>query len=275
MKEAIATVSQHSPSSDPLADFGANEWLVDEMYDQYLKDKSSVDASWQTYFAAHPNGANGSGTEHGGREPARQAGRRQPRHPCSRPSRPRAPRRRTPAPAPAAAKPAPAPAAAKPASQPRPATAPAPARSDESESATLRGPAARVVANMETSLTVPTATSVRAVPAKLLIDNRVVVNNHLARSRGGKVSFTHLIGYAAVKAVTALPEMNRGFAEIDGKPSVVTPAHVNLGLAIDVVQAGRLALSARARTSSGPRRWTSPSSGRRTRTSSAARARTS
>src|SRR3954470_6479985 len=63
MKEAIATVSQHSPSSDPLADFGANEWLVDEMYDQYLKDKNSVDASCQTYFAAHPNGANGSGTE--------------------------------------------------------------------------------------------------------------------------------------------------------------------------------------------------------------------
>ena len=58
MKEAIATVSQHSHSSesltDPHSDFGANEWLVDEMYDQYLKDKNSVDASWQRYFAAHP-----------------------------------------------------------------------------------------------------------------------------------------------------------------------------------------------------------------------------
>ena len=66
---------------------------------------------------------------------------------------------------------------------------------------------------METSLQVPTATSVRAVPAKLLIDNRIVINNHLARSRGGKVSFTHLIGYAIVKALASMPEMNNGFAE--------------------------------------------------------------
>ena len=52
---------------------------------------------------------------------------------------------------------------------------------------------------MQASLEVPTATSVRSVPAKLLIDNRVVINNHLARSRGGKVSFTHIIGFALVK----------------------------------------------------------------------------
>ena len=68
----------------------------------------------------------------------------------------------------------------------------------EAEIRPLRGPAARVVVNMQSSLEVPTATSVRTVPAKLLIDNRVVINNHLARSRGGKVSFTHIIGYAPV-----------------------------------------------------------------------------
>lgn len=61
---------------------------------------------------------------------------------------------------------------------------------------------------MEGSLTVPTATSVRAVPAKLMIDNRTVINNHLKRGRGGKVSFTHLIGYAMIKAIRAMPEMN-------------------------------------------------------------------
>ena len=54
---------------------------------------------------------------------------------------------------------------------------------------------------MEQSLTVPTATSVRAVPAKLLFDNRIVINNHLKRNKGGKVSFTHLIGYALVRAL--------------------------------------------------------------------------
>ena len=90
---------------------------------------------------------------------------------------------------------------------------------------------------MESSLTVPTATSVRAVPAKLLIDNRVVINNHLQRSRGGKVSFTHLIGYALVKALGHMPEMNNGFTDREnGKPALVMPGHVNLGLAIDMAK---------------------------------------
>ena len=98
----------------------------------------------------------------------------------------------------------------------------------------LRGAAARTAQNMAASLTVPTATSVRAVPAKLLIDNRIVINNHLQRGRGGKISFTHLIGYAVVQAVKALPEMNAAYAEEDGKPVLATPHHVNLGLAIDL-----------------------------------------
>ena len=90
---------------------------------------------------------------------------------------------------------------------------------------------------MESSLEVPTATSVRAVPAKLLIDNRIVINNHLARSRGGKVSFTHIIGFALVKALGVMPEMNNGFGTTpSGKPVLVTPAHVNLGLAIDLAK---------------------------------------
>jgi 2-oxoglutarate decarboxylase len=102
------------------------------------------------------------------------------------------------------------------------------------EAAVLRGAASAVVKNMSMSLEVPTATSVRAIPAKLLIDNRTVINNQLRRTRGGKISFTHLLGYALVKAVAAYPNMNRHFAELDGKPHVVTPAHVNLGLAIDL-----------------------------------------
>ena len=101
----------------------------------------------------------------------------------------------------------------------------------------IRGASARVVTNMEASLEVPTATSVRAVPAKLLVDNRIVINNHLARSRGGKVSFTHVIGYALVKALGVMPEMNRGFGHDEkGKPVLVEPAHVNLGLAIDLAK---------------------------------------
>jgi 2-oxoglutarate decarboxylase len=109
-----------------------------------------------------------------------------------------------------------------------------PALGEGDEAAVLRGAASAVVKNMSMSLEVPTATSVRAIPAKLLIDNRTVINNQLRRTRGGKISFTHLLGYALVKAVAAYPNMNRHFAELDGKPHVVTPAHVNLGLAIDL-----------------------------------------
>ncbi|MEQ3550800.1 multifunctional oxoglutarate decarboxylase/oxoglutarate dehydrogenase thiamine pyrophosphate-binding subunit/dihydrolipoyllysine-residue succinyltransferase subunit [Pseudonocardia nematodicida] len=98
----------------------------------------------------------------------------------------------------------------------------------------LRGAANAIAKNMTASLELPTATSVRAVPAKLLADNRIVINNHLKRTRGGKLSFTHLIGYALIKALADFPNMNRHFAETDGKASVVTPEHVNLGLAMDM-----------------------------------------
>ena len=61
-----------------------------------------------------------------------------------------------------------------------------------------------------------------------------MINNHLKRTRGGKISFTHVIGYAVVKALQAYPNMNRHYAEVDGKPNIVTPEHVNFGLAIDL-----------------------------------------
>ena len=98
----------------------------------------------------------------------------------------------------------------------------------------LRGAPARTAKNMDVSLTVPTATSVRSLPVKLLIDQRVVINNYLRRARGGKVSYTHLIGYAMVQALKTHPEMNNGYDVIDGKPTMVEPRHVNLGLAIDL-----------------------------------------
>ena len=77
---------------------------------------------------------------------------------------------------------------------------------------------------MEQSLELPTATSVRAVPAKLLIDNRIVINNHLRRGRGGKVSFTHLIGYALVKALAEMPEMNYSFGRSTASRSSSSPS---------------------------------------------------
>ncbi|NUP75400.1 MAG: multifunctional oxoglutarate decarboxylase/oxoglutarate dehydrogenase thiamine pyrophosphate-binding subunit/dihydrolipoyllysine-residue succinyltransferase subunit, partial [Sinomonas sp.] len=99
---------------------------------------------------------------------------------------------------------------------------------------TLRGPAKAIAANMITSLEVPTATTVRAVPAKLLMDNRIVINNHLTRVRGGKVSFTHLIGFAVIRALKLMPSMNVSYDVVDGKPVAVQHSHVNFGIAIDL-----------------------------------------
>ena len=98
----------------------------------------------------------------------------------------------------------------------------------------LKGMSKSLAANMDASLTVPTATSVRTIPAKLLIDNRIVINNHLKRARGGKVSFTHLIAWALVQTLKVFPSQNVFYDEVDGKPSVVAPAHINLAIAIDL-----------------------------------------
>ncbi|NEC25191.1 multifunctional oxoglutarate decarboxylase/oxoglutarate dehydrogenase thiamine pyrophosphate-binding subunit/dihydrolipoyllysine-residue succinyltransferase subunit, partial [Streptomyces sp. SID8111] len=144
-----------------------------------------------------------------------------------------------------AAKPAPAPAKPAAAAAVLPAAAAAgktkdgkdaEAKKEGPEQVTLRGPSAAVAKNMDASLELPTATSVRALPVKLLFDNRIVINNHLKRARGGKISFTHLIGYAMVQAIKAMPSMNHSFARVDGKPTLVKPEHVNLGLAIDLVK---------------------------------------
>jgi len=100
--------------------------------------------------------------------------------------------------------------------------------------AALKGASKSLAANMDASLTVPTATSVRTIPAKLMIDNRIVINNHLKRARGGKVSFTHILAWAIVQTLKEFPSQNVFYQEVDGKPSVVSPAHINLGIAIDI-----------------------------------------
>ncbi|MCK9894916.1 multifunctional oxoglutarate decarboxylase/oxoglutarate dehydrogenase thiamine pyrophosphate-binding subunit/dihydrolipoyllysine-residue succinyltransferase subunit [Frankia sp. AgB32] len=226
------------PASGP--DFGPNEWLVFEIYQQFLEDPQSVSPEWREFLSDYrpsmPLGADGAPN---GASPASETTHSAPAAPqpaAARPA-PAAPAARVkPTAAPAPAQPAaPQPAAKAPApKQPAAPAAKEPAAGGSAVSP-LRGAAARVVTNMESSLHVPTATSVRAFPAKLLADNRIVINRHLARSSGGKVSFTHIIGYAMVRAVAANPAMNASYTEVGGKPAVVQPKHVNLGLAIDLV----------------------------------------
>jgi 2-oxoglutarate dehydrogenase E1 component len=245
VKEANTEVStQQTSHENPLADFGPNEWIVDEMYQRYLADPNSVDPAWHDFFADYkPAMASGSiatpdeATAANAKATAAKAGTDAPAAATIAPEKQTVPAAPAPAPAKApAAEPAPAkPAPAKPApAAAKPSQAPAPASG--AKVTTLRGVAARIVQNMDASLEVPTATSVRAVPAKLLVDNRIVINNHLARGRGGKVSFTHLIGWAMVRSVLAHPEMNNSFAQVDGKPALVAPEHINLGIAIDLAK---------------------------------------
>ncbi|WP_026875164.1 multifunctional oxoglutarate decarboxylase/oxoglutarate dehydrogenase thiamine pyrophosphate-binding subunit/dihydrolipoyllysine-residue succinyltransferase subunit [Jiangella gansuensis] len=233
MKEGDATVAPTGPASG----FGPNEWLVEEFYESWLEDPTSVDPQWAEYFAERrpsKSAASASST-------TRTTVTTKDATPATlAPSQSAAPATKPAADKPAAAKPAAAKSTAAPAKSapPRPAKPaadqPAAPSADGPELVPLRGAPARTATNMEASLEVPTATSVRAVPAKLLVDNRIVINNHLARSRGGKVSFTHVIGYALVKALQTMPDMNYAYAERDGKPALAKPAHVNLGLAIDM-----------------------------------------
>jgi 2-oxoglutarate dehydrogenase E1 component len=227
--KAGATVSSQvtgvGTSSD--GDFGANEWLVAEMYDQFAKDRDSVDRAWwpvleayeKTQQDAAPAPPRGGGIRPP--LPQRRRRRRQPRLTAPIPVVGAQPVART---------------TTRPASQPVPAQAPrlSPAPCPP---AGRRHAAARHAEDPRREhgrITVPTATSVRTVPAKLMIDNRIVINNHMSRTRGGKVSFTHLIGWALIQALKAFPSQNVSYAEVDGKPSVVAPAHINLGIAIDL-----------------------------------------
>lgn len=227
--QAVAESSQNNSQTD----FGANEWLVDEMFEQYRSDPSKLSPEWRAYFADNKGGVGQNSTADAPAAPKKAAP-----EPAVK-AAPAAPATSSGTPAPVA-RPRPASKAAEPAKgtsspEPRDPKKPEPsAAADEPTFTVLRGAPARTATNMEASLTVPTATSVRSVPVKLLWDNRTVINNHLARARGGKVSFTHLIGYAMVRALKAMPEMNVGFDTVDGKPNLITPAHINLGLAIDV-----------------------------------------
>lgn len=100
----------------------------------------------------------------------------------------------------------------------------------------LKGFAARIVENMEESLTVPTATSTRIVPVKLMEENRRLINQFLQDRTGGKVSFTHLIAWAIIKALESQPALQNSFREIDGQPHKIQSANVNFGLAVDLVR---------------------------------------
>ncbi|MEM7093951.1 MAG: multifunctional oxoglutarate decarboxylase/oxoglutarate dehydrogenase thiamine pyrophosphate-binding subunit/dihydrolipoyllysine-residue succinyltransferase subunit [Actinomycetota bacterium] len=238
---------------------GPNAWLLDELRDQFEHDPARLDDDSVTFFATSPSAPNGTGAppvvSNGHASPTVGATSSTTTNPtAASPSNDTSgngspsngvslgPARASAAPAPAPpappvpAQPAPAPAAtAAPAPAPAPVADPAPEPVEEPGEA-LRGAAAAIVNNMEASLDVPTATSFRDVPAKMLEANRRVINGHLKRNRLGKASFTHLIAWAAIRAIADhVPAMNSTFATgADGKPRIVRNTDIGLGVAVDV-----------------------------------------
>jgi 2-oxoglutarate dehydrogenase E1 component len=193
---------QHDASSAPTDDFGSNTWLVEDMRERYERDPQSVSEHWRDYFARETH--------------------------------------RPDAPVAAAKVPAEAAQEARPAEpEPEPELVVERVVDPNEEEQALRGAAAVIVDRMEESKDLPTATSVRTFPAKLLEVNRRILNNQLQRrGEGGKVSFTHLIGWAVVRALLDYPSMSASYREIDGKPHRVAFKNINLGLAMDMPKKG-------------------------------------
>jgi 2-oxoglutarate decarboxylase len=197
-------------------DYGVNAGYVGALYEEWQRDPLSVDETWRELFER--GGANGpvEGTPTASAEapvaeaaatstagPGKAVGARQDQ----------APERA----AVATAKPA------------KPAVA-----DNDADLEPLRGVAGRIVANMVASLELPTATSVRTVSAKILGENRQVINEHMLVRAIGKASYTHLVAFALVRALAEQPRVQSSYVQRDGVGYRRTSKHVNLGLAIDV-----------------------------------------
>lgn len=193
--------------------FGFNAGFVDELYARFLEDPNSVSESWQDFFADYRPGGGFGATQ----APAVTASPET--------------RRDVEAPTPV---PAPTPTAV--------AHAPIAALTDVDGAIPLVGISAKIAENMETSLGVPTATSVRTLPVKMLEENRSLINRHQATVAGSKVSFTHLIGWAIVRAIKKHPGINAGYAFQNDKASRVDREAIHLGLAIDMEKRGERVL---------------------------------
>jgi 2-oxoglutarate dehydrogenase E1 component len=186
--------------------FGANATYVESLLARFRSDPSLVDDSWRTYFEELLG--NGQPAAAPAQAPAKTVEQIKPSGDGSH-------------------------AATAPAKKSTP-PAPTPQPEAGREIVPIRGAALKIVENMEASLAVPTATSQRRIPVKLLEENRLIINRHLQDNDRGKASFTHLIAFALLRALDQFPQLNDGFEEIEGQPARVKRDSVNLGIAIDL-----------------------------------------
>ena len=244
-------------------DFGANATYVEGLLNRYRSSPSLVDEAWRAYFAellndddtpgdgarafdtSSGNGAANTNTAGAWPEAASSTQAEAQTQYTSAATQSAATQSVTQSAATqtdgaetqAATKPASqsaTPAAAQAPSAQQSTSQPAAAAQLRGESQPIRGGALKIVENMETSLTVPTATSNRQVPVKVLEENRGLVNQYLKEHKRGKASYTHFVAFAILRALERFPQLNDGFAVVDGSPSRVRRAEVNLGLAIDL-----------------------------------------
>jgi len=214
-------------------EFGANADYVSELLAQFERDRSSVDEEWRSFFddlladrnvvsEARPETPTAGPAVTNEARPAAirpESNAIQATYEWGREASTPA-RESTPEPAPAPIKPTPQPGTAE---------------SESVERIPIRGPALRIAENMEASLAVPTATSQRQIPLKLLDENRQVINKHLGPS-GRKVSYTHLVARAILKALEKFPQLNDAFEEEGESAYRVRHQQVNLGVAVDVTK---------------------------------------
>lgn len=199
-----------------VSSLGFNTGYIEELYRQYLENPESVSESWRDFFADYrPSESFVAATE-----------ARSTSAPTEEKVVVKARRESGDGAMPEPVTPASAPESTEP----------------EVETEPIRGAQAKIVENMEASLGVPTATSIRTVPVKLMSENRRLINAYQRYVGGEKVSFTHMIAWAVVKGLREYPNMNTTFRHENGTPQHIIPSQINLGLAIDIERRGKRTL---------------------------------
>ncbi|MDR9366716.1 MAG: multifunctional oxoglutarate decarboxylase/oxoglutarate dehydrogenase thiamine pyrophosphate-binding subunit/dihydrolipoyllysine-residue succinyltransferase subunit [Balneolaceae bacterium] len=179
--------------------FGPNSALVDELYKQYKEDPDSVPGHWKRYF----DELEGIEIEEG---PTQDNGA-----PAVKEKKKEAPKKE------------------KPAEEKKEPKIP-----EGAEVEKIKGVASKIVENMDESVYVPTATSLRVLPVKMMTEDRKIINSHLLKTSNRKASFTHLIAWAVIQALKEFPNINSYYANKNGDHYRIKPGQVNLGIAVDL-----------------------------------------
>lgn len=193
--------------------FGPNSALVEELYNQYKKDPSSVPTHWSSYFI----------------ELDQENGKSDPSAAANLPAMNGHTDEVVDVPSIAPVESAEVRAEEKPVTK---ATEKAIAAGAQIEK--IKGVAARIVDNMESSLDVPTATSLRVIPVKMMFEDRLIINEYQEKKGRNKTTFTHFISWAVVRALKEYPSLNSYYDVIGEAPTRIHPGQVNLGIAIDL-----------------------------------------